>query len=466
MTDSTNNPEPPGPPKPSDAPLMLSVSGARGIVGKTMTETVAHEYASAFISFLHDKLGRLPVMCVARDSRPSGSSLAQAVINACVEAGCEVTELGIVATPTAGVMIHALNADGGVVITASHNPTPWNGLKCLDGNGLAPSAEEAGEIITRFHNKVSLPAKDGGTHSVNEQGNDTHISKLLGTIDPAPIREKQYRVVLDSINGAGCESGYKLLELLGCEILQLNGEPHGDFAHTPEPKAENLEDLCDAVVRFDADVGFAQDPDADRLAVVNQYGGYIGEEFTLALAAMRWLEQNDGSAAANLSTSRMIDDIAHAKGATVYRSAVGEANVAGVMQEHGCVIGGEGNGGVIFPKVCWVRDSLAGMALVLDLMQSRSERLAEIVDAMPHYEMIKKTIDLKDCGGIPALDKEIERLKREYANDTINDSDGLRIDFDEGWLHVRASNTEPIARVIAEASDSLTAFKLANRVKL
>ncbi|MEE2819745.1 MAG: phosphoglucosamine mutase [Planctomycetota bacterium] len=450
----------------TDAPLMLSVSGARGIVGETMTEEVAHAYASAFISFLHDKLGRLPVMCVARDSRPSGPSLSRAVINACIEAGCKVTELGIVATPTAGVMIHALKADGGVVVTASHNPTPWNGLKCLDGNGLAPSAEEASEIINRFHDKVALPQAGGGTHIVNEQGNDTHIAKLLGTIDPGPIREKQYRVVLDSINGAGCESGFKLLELLGCEILQLNGEPSGEFAHTPEPKAENLEDLCDAVVRFDADVGFAQDPDADRLAVVNQYGGYIGEEFTLVLAAMRWLELHKGSTAANLSTSRMIDDVAQQQGCQVFRSAVGEANVASVMQEQDCVIGGEGNGGVIFPQVCWVRDSLSGMALVLDLLQSRTERLAEIVDAMPHYEMIKKTIDLKDCGGIPALDAEIERLKELYKNETINDSDGLRIDFDEGWLHVRASNTEPIARVIAEASDSLSAFKLANRVKL
>ena len=199
----------------TDAPLMLSVSGARGIVGETMTNKVAHRYANAFASYLHDKLERLPNMVVARDSRPSGPELQGAAADAFVTCGCHVTDLGVVATPTAGVMIGALGADGGIIVTASHNPTPWNGIKCLDGNGLAPSKEDASEIIKRFHDSFILPSKVGGKLETNSQGNDTHISKVLGIIDPAPIREKQYRVVLDSINGAGCESGYKLLELLG-----------------------------------------------------------------------------------------------------------------------------------------------------------------------------------------------------------------------------------------------------------
>jgi len=406
----------------TDAPLMLSVSGARGIVGQTMTPQVARNYANAFASYLHDKLGRLPKMVVARDSRPSGPSLQSAVADAFVACGCVVEDIGVVATPTAGVMIGALGADGGIIVTASHNPTPWNGLKCLNGQGLAPSKEDTEEIIQKFHDAVSLPSTEGGALQENTKGNDTHLAKVLGVIDPTPIQEKQFRVVLDSINGAGCESGYKLLTLLGCEILQINGEPSGEFAHEPEPKIENLGDLCDAVIRFDADVGFAQDPDADRLAVVDEFGGYIGEEYTLALVAKRWFELNPSSSATtNLSTSRMIDDIANEHGCKVYRSAVGEANVATTMQQQGCTIGGEGNGGIILPDVCWVRDSLSGMALILDLLRSREERLSDI---------------------------------------------GLRIDFDEGWLHVRPSNTEPIARVIAEAKDSLTAYKLANRVKL
>jgi phosphomannomutase len=259
----------------------------------------------------------------------------------------------------------------------------------------------------------------------------------------------------------------RLLEHFGCDVLHLNGEPTGEFAHEPEPKEANLTDLCDAVIKFDADVGFAQDPDADRLAIVDENGRYIGEEYTLALAAEHWLSKNSSeSTAANLSTSRMIDDIASSHGSKSFRSAVGEANVAGVMKEHGCIIGGEGNGGVIFPKVCWVRDSLSGIALILDLMQTRDETLSTLVRALPKYDIIKKTIDLADLGGIPAIDKEIVRLQKEYAGEKQNNSDGLRIDFDEGWVHVRPSNTEPIARVIAEAKDSLTAYKIAARVKL
>ncbi|MBT4531257.1 MAG: phosphoglucosamine mutase [Phycisphaerae bacterium] len=452
---------------PTNPPLMLSVSGARGIVGETMTPEITNAFANAFVSFLHEKLGKLPTLCVARDSRPSGPSLQDAVAKAFVASGCCVTDLGVVATPTAGVMINALQADGGIIVTASHNPTPWNGLKCLDGDGLAPSKDEAEEIIRRFHARISLPHTNGGVLEVNNQGNDTHIAKVLGIIDPQPIRDCQFRVVLDSINGAGCKSGLKLLELLGCEVWQLNGEPTGEFAHTPEPKSENLTDLSSMVDKFDADVGFAQDPDADRLAIVDETGFYFGEEYTLVLAAMRWLEENpNSSVATNLSTSRMIDDVAKEFGCTTWRSAVGEANVAGAMKEHGCVVGGEGNGGVIFPQVCWVRDSLSGMALVLDLMRKRKEKLSSIVRSIQPYEMIKRTIDLADLGGIPAIEKEIDRLKKTYADECMDDSDGLRIDFDEGWIHVRPSNTEPIARVIAEAVDSLTAYKLSNRVKL
>jgi phosphomannomutase len=451
----------------TNAPLMLSISGARGIVGESMTNEVASTYAHAFVSFLQEKLGRTPTLCVARDSRPSGPELQQAVADAFISCGCTVTDLGVVATPTAGVMIHALKADGGIIVTASHNPTPWNGIKCLDGDGLAPSKEESTEIIRRYHAEVSLPDKEGGKLVENSQGHDTHIAKVLGVIDPQPIIEKRFRVVLDSVNGAGCEAGFKILKLLGCDILHLNGEPTGHFAHTPEPKEENLTGLCEAVIKFDADVGFAQDPDADRLAVVDENGRYFGEEYTLALSALQWLSKNPNtSCASNLSTSRMIDDIALQFNCTSYRSAVGEANVASVMKDKDCVIGGEGNGGIIFPKVCWVRDSLSGIALVLDLMRERNETLSAIVDSIQKYDMLKRSIDLKSLGGIPSIEKEIERLKIAYANEKLNDSDGLRIDFEEGWLHVRPSNTEPIARVITEAKDSLTAYKLSNRVQL
>ena len=451
----------------TNPPLMLSVSGVRGIVGETMTPEVAHAFAGAFASLLHEKLGKLPSLCVARDSRPSGPELQRAVTDAFVAGGCSVTDLGVVATPTAGVMINSLRADGGIIVTASHNPSPWNGIKCLDGDGLAPHEEDAQEIIRRFHDGTMLEKKEGGSVEVNSQGNDTHISKLLGVIDPTAIRERGFRVVLDSINGAGCVSGFTLLELLGCEVLHINGEPSGEFAHTPEPKEENLGDLCEAVASFNADVGFAQDPDADRLAIVDESGRYFGEEYTLALTAQRWLEQHpNASTAANMSTSRMIDDIASSLGCTSFRSPVGEANVASAMKEHQCIIGGEGNGGVIFPRVCWVRDSLSAMMLTLDLMCNRGSTLSSIVDNFPKYTMIKRAINLQDLGGIAAVTREIERLKAAYASEQLDDRDGLRIDFKEGWVHLRPSNTEPIARIIAEAGDEGTANSLADRVQL
>ncbi len=451
----------------TNSPLMLSVSGARGIVGETMTPKVAYTFASAFVSLLHEKLGRTPSLCVARDSRPSGPSLQSAVADALIASGCAVTDLGVVATPTAGVMINGLHADGGIIVTASHNPTPWNGIKCLDGDGLAPNVDEAQEIIRRFSANILLDDQEGGSIEINTQGNDTHISKLLGAIDPSPIQSRGFRVVLDSINGAGCVSGLRLLELLGCEVLHLNGDPTGDFAHVPEPKEENLAGLCDAVTSFNADIGFAQDPDADRLAIVDESGRYIGEEFTLVLAASRWLEQHPGSSVAtNLSTSRMIDDVASSLGCNTFRSAVGEANVAGAMKEHHCVIGGEGNGGVIFPQVCWVRDSLSAMMLTLDLMCDRGATISSVVTDLPSYSMIKRAIHLKDLGGSAAIAAEVERLKTAYAAEQLDDRDGLRIDFEEGWVHLRSSNTEPIARIIAEGRDETIANALADRVQL
>ncbi|MEE2912638.1 MAG: phosphoglucosamine mutase [Planctomycetota bacterium] len=451
----------------TNPPLMLSVSGARGIVGTTMTPKIAYDFAVAFVSLLQEKLDKTPSLCVAMDSRPSGPELQAAVTDAFLACGCNVTDLGVVATPTAGIMIKALRADGGIIVTASHNPTPWNGIKCLDGEGRAPNTNDSKEIIQRFKKKVTLNKQDGGCLTVNSNGNETHLSKILGVIDPTPIQKCRFRVVLDSINGAGCVSGYRLLELLGCEVLHLNGKPTGDFAHAPEPKKENLNDLCEAVSSFKADVGFAQDPDADRLAIVDETGRYIGEEYTLALAALRWLEQHPSSSAAtNLSTSRLIDDIGSSLGCNIFRSAVGEANVALAMKEHKCDIGGEGNGGVILPQICWVRDSLSSMMLTLDLLCNRDVPLSSIVNKLPKYTMIKRAIDLKDLGGSEAINSEIERLKEAYKNERLNEQDGLRIDFTEGWVHLRPSNTEPIARIIAEAGNEEIANALADRIRL
>ncbi|HRQ75296.1 MAG TPA: phosphoglucosamine mutase [Phycisphaerales bacterium] len=473
-----------------DAPLMLSVSGARGIVGRTMTPAVAADYAAAFGSFIRESTGQpSPVMCVGRDSRPSGEMLAAAAVAGLVSVGCKVVEIGVVATPTVAVMIGEYRASGGMAITASHNPIEWNGLKSLNADGVAPPPRDVEKILARFRAKDVVFAPVERLQPIVRDGtaNDKHIERVLAIVDVELIRRARLRVVLDSVNGGGCVSGRMLLERLGCEVVHLNGEPTGHFAHTPEPTKENLVDLSRVMAEASrtgrqAACGFAQDPDADRLAIVDENGRYIGEEYTLALAARRVLQRDTSTdqhvnmskggadeivLAANLSTSRMIDDVAAkfgGSGARVLRTAVGEANVVEAMKPSGAIIGGEGNGGVILPGVCWVRDSLAAMALVLELLAAERKPLSAIVDEMPRYAMVKHKMDLSAIGGREAVEPALARVKQAFAGKRINDADGVRIDVDAGWVHLRPSNTEPIIRLIAEAKSDAEAWSLARSV--
>ncbi|MFM1803752.1 MAG: Phosphoglucosamine mutase [Planctomycetota bacterium] len=437
---------------------MLSVSGARGIVGRTMTPVVAATFAGAFGSHIRTLVqGRRPRLVVARDGRYGGESLARAVQGALASVGCDVVDIGVAMTPTVGLMIRELGADGGMAVTASHNPIEWNGLKCLDGDGLAPPKPVAEAIIARFKAGDIAFAKplEIGAITADTTAVRRHVDRVLAVTGAADrVKPGKLHVVLDSVNASGCEGGRMLLEELGCGITHIHGEMTGIFGHTPEPTEQNLGELA-AKVRAtpDAACGFAQDPDADRLAIVDENGRYIGEEYTLVLAAQRMLElRGPFTLAANLSTSRMIDDIAaRFPGASVLRTAVGEANVVSALKPAKGLLGGEGNGGVILPEVCWVRDSLSAMALVLDLIASRGEPLSRIVDAMPRYAIEKTKVDLAAIGGLPAVAGALGKLKTAFAGERISDVDGVRIDFADGWVHLRASNTEPIARVIAEA---------------
>jgi len=442
----------------TDAPLMVSVSGVRGIIGATMTPVVAAEFASAFGAHLRAVAGvERPRLVVGRDSRPSGECLADAAIAGLRSVGCDVIRLGIVTTPSVAVMIDQHDADGGLVLTASHNPIIWNGLKFLNQDGVAPPRVEAEQIIDRFRRRDLswVGVHDLGSSTHDDTTHVAHIGRVLAAIDPEPIRARRFNVVLDSVNGAGCIAGRLLLRELGCNLHHLNGEPTGRFAHTPEPLEENLGDLATAVAAQQADVGFAQDPDADRCAIIDEGGRYIGEEYTLALCAQRMIDlRGAGGFAANLSTSRMIDDIAAGvPGSTVERTAVGEANVVEGMKRIDAMLGGEGNGGVIVPDVCWVRDSLSSMALVLSLMAARETTLSTIVNDLPRYAMIKRKFDLADLGGGDVVAPMLDRVRANFESQRINDADGIRIDFDHGWVHLRPSNTEPIMRLIAEAGD-------------
>jgi len=352
-------------------------------------------------------------------------------------------------------MVRHLGCEGGVVITASHNPIPYNGIKLLLGNGMAPPPATAHEIRRTYWDRhFHLVRSDRcGRLMYNSETERIHLEKVLAIIDAKRIADRRYKVVLDSVNGAGAGITKSLLAELGCDVVAVNDEPTGVFAHEPEPTATNLTGLCWQVKKEHADLGLAQDPDADRLALVDEHGVYIGEEYTLALAALQIFSKRTGTAAANLSTSRMIDDVARRFGGSVIRTPVGEANVANAMVEHDCIIGGEGNGGVIDLRVGPIRDSLVGTALVLQLMAETGKSLSPLVAE------IGVDITYKDKFAADAQQaRQIQELAiARFDEATMNVSDGLRLDFPDGWIHLRTSNTEPVMRVIVEARDEPTA---------
>ena len=437
--------------------LMVGVSGIRGIIGETLTPRVVAEFAQAYGTYLEG--GRV---VLGRDTRPSGEMFTLAAAAGLVSTGCEVTDLGVVMTPTIGRAITDGGYRGGVMITASHNPSQWNGLKFLSDKGLAPNPERAAAIAAVHQSgKFGFKQADFKPIERDSEAGERHVEAVLAALEVPTTPLKGMRVVLDSINGAGCLDSPSLLTGLGFEVLHLNGEPTGCFAHTPEPIAENLTQLCDAVRESGAGVGFAQDPDADRLAIVDEQGGYIGEEYTLALAAESVLSRRPGSVAANLSTSRLVDAIATKYGVEVVRTPVGEANVAHGVLDNACVIGGEGNGGVIDPRITLVRDSLSAMSLVLQLMAVTGKKISELVADLPRLVMIKQKFECPR----ERIDVATKAVAEKFANEKVNQADGTRVDFEQGWVHVRASNTEPIVRFIAEAEDEDVVQQLVERVR-
>lgn len=454
---------------------MLGVSGLRGIIGASLDPVVAARYASALGQWFVAASGRdHPQVVLGRDSRPSGPFVAAAVSAGLVAAGCRVTDLGIATTPAVAVMAAHHQADGGVVITASHNPIQWNGIKALgrgEGNRFAaPPPDAAAAIIERFKadRYAFVPVEALQPIQRDDASVAVHVQRVLRIVDVDRIRAAGLTAVVDSVHGAGGPEAAALLDALGVRREHLYAEPTGRFPHPPEPVREHLGELAAAVSRCRAAIGFAQDPDADRLAIVDDAGTFIGEEYTLALSALHVLGSRaatgDGRpawAVANLSTSRMIDDIAARCGARVVRTPVGEANVAAAMQRCGALIGGEGNGGVIDPRVVLVRDSIVGMALVLDLLAARRRPLSALVAELPRYAIVKDKLD--------ASGRDIARLLQTVSDtvsaERLDTQDGVRLDWPDRWVHVRPSNTEPIIRIIAEARDEATARALIDQVR-
>ena len=445
------------------APLMLGISGMRGLVGQSLKPELVCRYAAAFGHWLKTARGTdAPTVVLGRDSRPSGAMYENAVAAGLTSVGCRVIRVGILSTPGVAIMADHRGADGGVVITASHNPKPWNGVKLLRHDGVAPPPDEARAIIKLFADDAARHA--GVDALLPEEADDTggrvHVDRVAAVVDVDAIRAAKLKVVVDSVHGAGGAEAALLLDRLGVEAVHLYAEPTGHFPHVPEPLRENLTELCAAVKQHGAHAGFAQDPDADRLAVVDGDGTYIGEEYTLVLCAMAQLGAGD-TTAANLSTSRMIDDVAAAAGATVFRTPVGEANVAAAMREHGATVGGEGGGGIIYRPISQVRDSIVGMALVCELLAKRGQPLAQVVAETPSYAMVKDKIAITPGSAGPTL----AWAAKHYADQKVDQQDGVRVDWPDRWVHVRPSNTEPILRIIAEAATEADARALVDEVR-
>jgi phosphomannomutase len=428
----------------AESSLIVSVSGIRGIVGNGLTAEIATAFAQALAT--HCACGRI---VVSQDGRSTGDFLRHAVLAGLLGAGCEVQDLGIVPTPTCGLAVRRLNARGGIQITASHNPPEWNGLKLFAPDGAVLNAAQGQEIKSVFQEKtfVQTPWNKVGKASHCPDATAWHRQRVLELIDVARIRGCGLRVFLDANNGAGGLLGATLLEALGCRPVCHACDADGNFLHGAEPIAENLREVCPLISQAGCDIGFVLDPDADRLAIIDEAGGYIGEELTLALATVFRLGHERGSVVLNMSTSRTTEDIAKRYGCPCFRAAVGEANVVERMRAVGAILGGEGNGGVIDPRVGWVRDPFIGMGLILNLLADTGKRLSELVAELPAYEIVKTKCQLEP----DQWKKRISTLLSRWPEARVNQEDGLRLDWDERWVHIRPSNTEPVTRIIAEA---------------
>ena len=440
------------------ADLIISVSGLRGIVGENLSPAVAANYVAAYAASLNSG----PVV-VARDGRTTGAMLRDAVASALCACGRDVIDAGIAATPTVGVFVRACQAAGAVQISASHNPPQYNGIKLFGHDGRVIGATAGAAVKERFLNQSPRWAAYDQIGSVSRSADPhaDHLAAVLQTVDVPAIRNQRFRVLLDSNHGAGGLLGLRLLEELGCDVVLQGPIPDGHFAHPPEPTAENLQSIASRVSSQGCDVGFCQDPDADRLALIDASGRYIGEEFTVALCVMRRLSQQPGTVVINCATSSMTESLAAAHGSTALRSAVGEANVADLMIARGAIYGGEGNGGPIDPRVGLVRDSFVGMAQVLDLMAATNQSLAELADSLPHRAIHKTKAEVN----VAHLPQIFDQLEAALAAPDSDRTDGLRLNFTDAWLLVRGSNTEPIVRLIAEAPSSDAAEKLCQQAQ-
>lgn len=449
--------------------LIKSISGIRGTiggqVGENLTPLDVVKFTTAYVRLIAERNpGKKLTIVIGRDARISGEMVSNLVEGTLLACGADVINVGLCTTPGTEMAVITKEADGGIIITASHNPRQWNALKLLNANGEFLSDAEGKRVLAMAEeNDYDYPAIDGIGHVLaREDFNDEHIRLVLGLrlVDVEAVRKRRFKVVVDAVNSVGGIVMPKLLRALGCEVVELNCEPTGEFAHNPEPLPEHLTEISQVIVREKADLGVVVDPDVDRLAFVSEDGSMFVEEYTLVAVADYILSTQCGNTVSNLSSSRALRDVTERHGGKYYASAVGEVNVTTKMKEVGAIIGGEGNGGVIYPELHYGRDALVGTALFLTYLAKRGLTMTQLRATYPAYFASKNKIQLT-----PAIDvdKVLREIKERYSNEQVNDTDGVKIDFPENWVHLRKSNTEPIIRVYTEAKSMAEAEALAQR---
>ena len=437
--------------------LKISISGVRGVIGDSLTPDLLTRFSQAFGTYIGS--GRV---VVGRDTRTSGEMVRQAVISGLLASGCRIVDAGVCPTPTVQLLVRKFRAQGGIAITASHNPPEWNALKFVGADALFLSGARGRELLDIYHQGEYTKARGNRIRTVEALPGaiDLHVSAVLDALGPLPAGRRP-RVVLDACNGAGSIVGPRLLVALGADVIGINVTPDGRFPRPAEPTAENLKALCEAVREHRADVGFAQDMDADRLAIVSERGEPIGEERTLVLAVEHVLGRTPGPVVANLSTTHTLEPVAARFGCAVFRTPVGEANVTAGMQRHRAVIGGEGNGGVIYPRINFARDSLVGMGLILHRLSESGRTVSELVAALPPFEICKIQFPFPS----QRLGEVFRKARREFGEHPMDLRDGVKVILPGAWFLLRGSNTEPVLRVVAESQTEDAARSLAESIR-
>jgi len=428
--------------------LIMSLSGMRGIIGDSLHPQIPLEMAMAFGTFI----GKSPII-VGGDTRVSHDIIKNLVISGLTSVGIDVIDIGKVTTPTVQQLIRHHNAAGGIVITASHNPIMWNGLKLMNKDGSFLTPNEYNAYMKHYTNKTIklVPWNQLGSIHYDRSAIQTHIDKILSIIPTDDIKNSSLKVLCDANNGAGAIANPLLFDALGITYDIIESEPSGKFAHDPEPLEKNLSTIMTQMKSGHYDIGFVQDADADRLVLLDETGHFIGEDYSLGFCIDYILETESTTGDAvvvNLSTSRVIEDIAKQYNTETYYTTIGESNVTQGIRHHNAIIGGEGNGGVIYPKVGWGRDSLVGMVLALKHLTHTQKKVSEIVSTYPNYVMVRDKFEVRSRNEI---DLFLENVKETFRNEKIDTQDGIKIMFDTGWVHTRPSNTEPIIRIFAEA---------------